>query len=101
MGGSASSVYNPAVWSCPLGGRIHREQLLKVLSPMSHLPVCVQYEATICCSDSTHLRSRLGVEFLQSSIGRSEVISIMMLYILSETPDIPLLVSSQESSSPT
>ena len=51
-------------------------------------------------SVSAHLRCRLGAEFLQGSIGRVEVISIYMtLDILSETPGIPLLVSSQKSSS--
>ena len=60
-GGKAAGV-------CNISGK-----LLKVLWLASHLPIWVQYEATICCTDSTHLRSSLGVEFLQSSIEKYEV----------------------------
>ena len=56
--------------------RVNLEQLLKMLSPTSHLPIHVWHEATICCLDSTHLRCRLGAELLQGSICRLEVISI-------------------------
>ena len=36
--------------------RVDIKQLLIVLSPTSHLPIRIWYEATICCSDSSHLR---------------------------------------------
>ena len=50
----------------------------------------------------TRARYRLGAELLQSSIGKFEVISIQITFnILHETPDIPLFVSPQKSSSPT
>ena len=80
--------------------RVDHEQLLKVLSSMSHLPTCFWIEATIYCLDSTHPRCRHWVDLLQCSIGRLEVISIQMtLNILCETPDIPLFISPQKSSS--
>ena len=69
---------------------------------MSHLPVRIWHEASICCLDSIHPKCRLGAELLQGSISKYKVISIWMtLNILSETPHLPVLVSCQKNSSPT
>ena len=78
------------------------EELLKVLSPTSHLPIRVWYETTICSSDSIHPRCRLGAELLQGSIIRFKIISIQMtLTIFSATLAILLFISPKKSSCPT
>lgn len=76
MDGSASTACNPAARSYPL--RVHHVQvlLLNVPSPMSPLPTHVRHKVIICHLDSAHLRVRLGVELLQGSLSRSEVIRI-------------------------